>query len=83
MRQTPNNVLLDQSLNAEGSTTAWMVVAILFLVITISAIVLNVIMGYLLHKKAKTLKLPSAAASGTATKESAKEGTLIHSSSPL
>ena len=81
--QTPNSVLLDQCLKAEGSTTAWMVVAILFLIITISAIVLNVIMGYLLHKKAKTPKISSAAALGSVTKESAKEGTVSHSFSPL
>ena len=78
--QTQNNVSLGQSLKAEGSTTAWMMVAILFLLIAISAIVLNVIMGYLLHKKAKCLKISNGVASEIATKESAKEGTVSHTS---
>ena len=77
--QTPNDSSLDQGLKGEGSTMAWMVVAILFLITTISAIVLSTIMGYLLHKKGKTLEVSSAVASGSATKESAQGGTVSHS----
>ena len=81
--QTPNNLSLEQSLKAEGSTTAWMVVAILFLLIAIFVIVLNAIMGYHLHKKANYLRISNGAASEVATEKSAKEGTVSHSSSPF
>ena len=56
-----------------------MVVAILFLVIAILAIVLNIIMGHFLRKKMKTLESLKAAASGADAKEFFKQGKVSNS----
>ena len=74
VNQTPGNAVIDQSSKSSGSQTVWMVVAILFLVIAISAIVLSMFMGYLLHKKNKTIKISSTADVDYGIKEPGKVG---------
>ena len=58
--QTPENVYLDQALKPEGSKTAWMVVAILFLVIAISSVTFSAILGYIVCKRVKIMEKPYA-----------------------
>ena len=53
---TPDNAMMGQSSNSNGSQTVWMAVAILFMVIATSAIVFSIFMGCLLHKKVKAFK---------------------------
>ena len=75
--QTPANGMVDQGSKSSGSQTAWMMVAILFLVIAITAIVLSTFMGYLLYKKTKTFKGSFTARSDYDTKEPGKDGNSV------
>ena len=65
---------LEQGQNSGGSSTAWMVVAIIFLVIALSAIALSIIMGYLLHKKTRVMENSNAPNFGTNSKKLVEEG---------
>ena len=64
----------DQSSDYNGSRAVWVVMAILFLVIAVSAIVSSTFLGYLLHKKVKSQGNVNIAASGTNTNRSVGEG---------
>ena len=66
--------LADKSSDSDGSQAVWVVVAILFLVIAVSAIVSSTFLGYLLHKKVKNHGNASTAASSTGTNRSVGEG---------
>ena len=56
MNSSPDNGLVDQSGTSDVSCTMWMVIAVLFLIIAIFAIVLSAVLGFLLHKKSSTMK---------------------------
>ena len=56
--------LANKSSDSNRSQAVWVVVAILFLVIAVSAIVLSTFLGYLLHKKVKNQGNAIAAPSG-------------------
>ena len=79
--QSPtNDDSLDQSQKSGGSSTAWMVVAIVFLVIALTAIALSIIMGYLLHKKTRAMENSSPSNSGTDSKKLVEESIVSRSS---
>ena len=65
---------LEQSQKSVGSSMAWMVVAVVFLLIALSAIVLSIIMGYLLHKKTKAMENTSACTVGANSKKLVEGG---------
>ena len=71
--QTPSNAMVDKGATSSGSLTVWMVVAILFLVIAIAAIVLSTLLGYILYKKTTTFKGSFTANSDHDTKESGRD----------
>ena len=70
--------LADNSSDSNGSQAVWVVVAILFLVIAVSAIVSSTFLGYLLYKKVKSQGNANAAASGRETNTSVGEGMISH-----
>ena len=74
INSTPDNPMVDQSLQSDGSMTVWVVVTILFIVIAVLAITLSIFVGYFSHKKIRTLKNSLAAISATHTKELLTEG---------
>ena len=53
---TPDNAMVDQSSKSDGSQTAWMVAAIVFFVIAVSAIVLSIFLGYFLRRKGNAVE---------------------------
>ena len=73
--QTASNPPSEQSLQSAESCTVWMAVAAVFLLmIALSSIVLNIIMGHTLHKKTKIMKTASAADSNGKSIELVKQG---------
>ena len=76
MNSTPDNSMVDQSLQSDGSLSAWMAVAIVLLVIAVSAIFLSIFVGYFSHKKMKTLEISLAAVSSANNKELHTQGKL-------
>ena len=73
---TPDQTMADHSLQSDGSLTKWMVLAILFIVIAVSAITLSIFVGYFSYKKIKTLEKSLTAISATNTKELLTQGTV-------
>ena len=67
----------DETSKSDRSLTVWMVVAILFIVIAISAIAFSISLGYVFHKKINTLKNSTIATSATNT-ELVTEGNFSH-----
>ena len=61
--QTPNNIFLSETSKYAGSQSAWMVAAILFIIISILAVILSLILGYLLFKKDKIPEKPNTSSS--------------------
>ena len=76
---TPSSCL-EQSLNFKKIYIIWIVLAILFLMMVFSAIVLSIIIGCIFHKRKKTLEYSRTcmAASTSHTYEPVKEGTVSH-----
>ena len=74
LNSTPDHTMGDQSLQSNGSLTAWMAVTILFIVIAVSAITLSIFVGYFWYKKIMTLEKSLAAFSATNTKELLTQG---------
>ena len=77
---TFSNKCSDQTLKSETPNTAWIVLAILFLVMAVSGFVVSIIMGYVLYKKTNTLEKSSISTSAptSGTNEPVKEGTVGH-----
>ena len=77
--QTPGTLPPVQVLDSvsEASQTAWMVVAILFLVIAIVAVAIIVILGFMLYQKSNAQKLSGVVTISSSTENilSKKEGT--------
>ena len=77
---TVTNESLNQSLKCERSSSVWIALATLFLVMAISAIVLNIVMGCILQRKMKILENSSTCitVSSSDTNDPIKEGTVSH-----
>ena len=71
---TPDDAMVDQCSTSNGSQTVWMVVAIVFFVIALSAIVLNIFLGYFLHRKGKILDMSTTGTSNPNTIKVVTEG---------
>ena len=65
---------LEQGQKSGGSSMAWMVVAIVFLIIALSTIVLTTVMGYLLYKKTRVMENSNESKFGTNVKNIIEEG---------
>ena len=74
------NESLNQSLKRERSSSVWIALATLFLVMATSVIALSILMGCILHKKTKTQENSSTciAASSSGTNDPMKEGRVSH-----
>ena len=66
--------MVDNSLQSDESLTVWVVLTILFIVMSVLAITLSIFVGYFSHKKIRTLKNSLAAISANNTKEPLMEG---------
>ena len=74
--QTPGNVVLNQVSESTGSQTAWMAVAILFIIFGILGLILSLVLGCLLYKKYKRLDKPNTSSSTHYCKTPLAEGEL-------
>ena len=71
---TSENALVGQGSTSTRSQTVWVVMATVFLVIAVSAIVLSIFLGYFLHKKGKTMDMSTTATIHPSTIELVAEG---------
>ena len=74
MNSTPDNTMVDKSLQSDGSMTAWMAVAIVLLMVAVSAIFLSIFVGYFSRKKMKTMQISFTAITSSSNKELLKQG---------
>ena len=72
---TPDNAMIDHSLQSDGSMTALVVLTILFFVIAVSAVTFSIFVGYFSNKTIRTLKNALVAAiAANNTKQLVTEG---------
>ena len=74
VNHSQDNVTVEGSSNFDGLQAAWMVAAIVFFVIAVSAIVLNIFLSYFLYRTRKGMDNSTTATSNPNTIELVTEG---------
>ena len=75
VNQARSNIILDQSSEAVGSQTPWMVLAILFIIIAVVGFALSALLGFLLYK-IKMLDKPNMSSSKSNHRKLPSDGEL-------